>query len=93
LSFCDGSERSHLRSIERLIRREVPILAHDLPKVMPEAEQAPTNGHARNGGPKHRRPQRGRPGQGNRKANGSSRPHAHGQKSTHRNASRSGAQH
>ena len=92
LSFCDGSERPYLRSIERLIRREVPILAHDLPKVAPEAEQAPANGHSRNGAPKHRRPQRGRPGQGQRKANGS-RPHAHGQKSTHRNASRSGAQH
>jgi ATP-dependent RNA helicase RhlE len=92
LSFCDGSERPYLRSIERLIRREVPILAHDLPKVAPEAEQAPANGPSRNGAPHHRRPPRGRPGQGQRKANGS-RPHAHGQKSTHRNASRSGAQH
>jgi len=92
LSFCDGSERPHLRSIERLIRREVEVLAHDLPKVAPEAERAPANGNSRNGAPKHRRPQRGRPGQGQRKSNGS-RPHAHGQKSTHRNASRSGAQH
>jgi ATP-dependent RNA helicase RhlE len=92
LSFCDGSERSHLRTIERLIRREVEVLAHDLPKLEPEAERAPANRHSRNGGPKHRRPQRGRPGQGKRKADGS-RPHAHGRKSTPRNASRSGAQH
>jgi len=92
LSFCDGSERAYLRSIERLIRREIEVLAHDLPKVEPEAEQAPANGHSRNGAPKRGRPSRGRPGQANHRANGS-RPHAQGQKSTHRNASRSGAQH
>ena len=92
LSFCDGSERAHLRSIERLIRREVEVVAHGLPNVEPEAERAPANGHSRNGAPKRRQQSRGRPGQGNHKANGS-RPHAQGQKSGHRNASRSGAQH
>ncbi|HEY8277282.1 MAG TPA: DEAD/DEAH box helicase [Methyloceanibacter sp.] len=92
LSFCDGSERANLRSIERLIRREVEVMAHDLPPVAPQAEQAPANGHSRNGAPKHRQPSRGRPGQNRHKAN-SSRPHAQGHKSNHRNASRSGAQH
>jgi ATP-dependent RNA helicase RhlE len=34
ISFCDPAERTHLRNIERLVRRQLAVVEHDLP---PEA--------------------------------------------------------
>jgi ATP-dependent RNA helicase RhlE len=31
ISFCDPSERAYLRDIERLVRRQIAVVAHDLP--------------------------------------------------------------
>ncbi|HEY4943220.1 MAG TPA: DEAD/DEAH box helicase [Rhizomicrobium sp.] len=31
ISFCDHSERIYLRDIERLVKRQIPVVAHDLP--------------------------------------------------------------
>jgi len=31
ISFCDPSERAFLRDIERLVRRQIAVVAHDLP--------------------------------------------------------------
>jgi ATP-dependent RNA helicase RhlE len=82
LSFCDGSERSYLKSIERLIRREVPVAAHQLIAGEPETERQRPSAPARNGGPK-RRPQartEHRKGQGNgngRSESGRSRSPSH----------------
>ena len=57
LSFCDSSERSYLRSIEKLIRRSIPqeaaVDASTLPKDPAEAdmpqEAAPSRHHQRPG--------------------------------------------
>jgi ATP-dependent RNA helicase RhlE len=81
LSFCDGSERSYLKSIERLIRREVPVAAHQLIAGEPETERHRPSARARNGGPKRRPQQRTehRKGQGNGRAeSGRSRSPSHG---------------
>ncbi len=32
ISFCDPSERAFLRDIERLVRRPIEVIAHDLPQ-------------------------------------------------------------
>jgi ATP-dependent RNA helicase RhlE len=39
ISFCDPSERTYLRDIERLVRRQISVVAHDLPA----SGLAPTN--------------------------------------------------
>jgi ATP-dependent RNA helicase RhlE len=39
ISFCDPSERSYLRDIERLVKRQIAVVAHDLPA----ASLAPAN--------------------------------------------------
>ena len=31
ISFCDPAERTHLRDIERLVRKQLPVMTHDLP--------------------------------------------------------------
>jgi ATP-dependent RNA helicase RhlE len=31
ISFCDQSERIYLRDIERLVKRQIPVVTHDLP--------------------------------------------------------------
>jgi ATP-dependent RNA helicase RhlE len=31
ISFCDPSERNFLRDIERLVKRQIAVVAHDLP--------------------------------------------------------------
>jgi ATP-dependent RNA helicase RhlE len=66
VSFCDASERSQLRAIERLMRKNIAV-ASDQPKYPPrEPSAAPTavrsngNGHANGGG--SRRPQGKPPG-------------------------------
>ena len=39
ISFCDPSERAYLRDIERLVKRQIAVVTHDLPA----AGLAPTN--------------------------------------------------
>jgi ATP-dependent RNA helicase RhlE len=48
ISFCDPSERTYLRDIERLVRRQIAVVTHDLPA----GSLAPANAH------EERRPQR-----------------------------------
>jgi ATP-dependent RNA helicase RhlE len=31
ISFCDPSERAYLRDIERLVKRQIAVVTHDLP--------------------------------------------------------------
>jgi ATP-dependent RNA helicase RhlE len=50
ISFCDSSERSYLRDIERIIRMKIEPVAHDLPDLTPEQlkaqnEPRPPHGH------------------------------------------------
>jgi ATP-dependent RNA helicase RhlE len=44
ISFCDASERSYLRDIERLIRMKIEVVPHELPEMT--EEQAPPDGRA-----------------------------------------------
>jgi ATP-dependent RNA helicase RhlE len=48
ISFCDPSERAYLRDIERLVRRQIVVVTHDLPA----GSLAPANAN------EERRPQR-----------------------------------
>jgi ATP-dependent RNA helicase RhlE len=55
ISFCDPSERVHLRAIERLVKRQITVAAHDLPaealaqaNAIGERRQHPVRGR-RNG--------------------------------------------
>ncbi|HEY0302804.1 MAG TPA: DEAD/DEAH box helicase, partial [Rhizomicrobium sp.] len=41
ISFCDPAERTHRRDIERLVRKPLPVMTHDLP---PEALAAANSG-------------------------------------------------
>ena len=69
ISFCDPSERTYLRDIERLTRNKIEPLAHDLPPL-PEGQQQQ---------PEQRQPHRPgghKPGGPGKKRNGS-RPHWH----------------
>jgi ATP-dependent RNA helicase RhlE len=40
ISFCDQSERSLLRDIERIIRMKIEVVPHDLPDLTPEQLKA-----------------------------------------------------
>ena len=74
ISFCDPSERSMLRDIERLTRVKIQVVEHDLPPLPEGAaqqEQRPPQPH-RHGRPGHGKPH-GQP-QPAKKRNGS-RPH------------------
>ena len=48
ISFCDPAERTHLRDIERLVRKPLPVMTHDLP---PEALAAANSGEDRRPNP------------------------------------------
>jgi ATP-dependent RNA helicase RhlE len=48
ISFCDPAERTHLRDIERLVRKQLPVMTHDLP---PEALAAANTGEDRRPNP------------------------------------------
>jgi ATP-dependent RNA helicase RhlE len=52
ISFCDQSERIYLRDIERLVKRQIPVVTHDLPA----SALAPANANEerRPQGPKER---------------------------------------
>ncbi len=63
ISFCDASERTLLRDIERVIRMKIEVVAHDLPDLTPEQIKAaedrrPPHGHRHGGKPQ------GKPGGG-----------------------------
>jgi ATP-dependent RNA helicase RhlE len=40
ISFCDATERTYLRDIERIIRMKIEVVAHDLPDLTPEQLKA-----------------------------------------------------
>ncbi len=73
ISFCDPTERDYLRDIERLIRNQIAVLAHDLP-LLPESQSQPAHRPGQ-------KPQAPRP----KKKNGA-RPHWHRNKDKNRNA-------
>jgi ATP-dependent RNA helicase RhlE len=56
ISFCDASERTYLRDIERIIRMKIDIIPHDLPELTEEQKRQldakPAQGH-RHGGKPH----------------------------------------
>lgn len=101
ISFCDSSERSYLRDIERIIRMKIDVVAHELPDLTPDQlkaqeERRPPHGH-RHGKP-HSNKGNGNKGGGHRdgapagadayapkKRNGS-RPHWHRGKDKKRGA-------
>jgi ATP-dependent RNA helicase RhlE len=56
ISFCDPSERTYLRDIERIIRMKIEAVAHELPELTPEQikaqeERRPPHGHRHGGKP------------------------------------------
>jgi len=63
ISFCDSTERTYLRDIERIIRMKIEVVPHDLPDLTAEQikaaeERRPPHGHRHGGG--------GKPGGGHR---------------------------
>jgi ATP-dependent RNA helicase RhlE len=52
ISFCDQSERIYLRDIERLVKRQIPVVSHDLPASALSAPGATEE--RRSHGPKER---------------------------------------
>jgi ATP-dependent RNA helicase RhlE len=75
ISFCDSTERTYLRDIERIIRMKIEVVAHDLPDLTPEQikaqeERRPPHGHRHGGGGKpgggHNHRGGGKPGGGAR---------------------------
>jgi len=70
ISFCDATERTYLRDIERIIRMKIEVVAHDLPDLTPEQikaaeERRQPHGHRHGGG--------GKPG-GHRGGGGGGKP-------------------
>src|ERR1700742_3152676 len=69
ISFCDASERTMLRDIERVIRMKIEVVAHDLPELTEEqkrqmdAKPAQGHRHGRGGHQNHGKPA-GKPGGG-----------------------------
>jgi ATP-dependent RNA helicase RhlE len=51
ISFCDSSERSYLKDIERIIRMKIELVAHELPELTEEQRRQqeeprrPPHGH------------------------------------------------
>jgi len=79
ISFCDSSERTYLRDIERIIRMKIEAVAHALPELTPEQlktqnEPRPPHGHRHGGKPRggHSHGHGGGGGQGEHAGN----PHA-----------------
>jgi ATP-dependent RNA helicase RhlE len=62
ISFCDPAERTHLRSIERLVKKTIPVMEHGLSAEAlsaPEVKDLPRSfGHAKPQENNHRRPKR-----------------------------------
>jgi ATP-dependent RNA helicase RhlE len=69
ISFCDPSERGYLRDIERLVKRQIAVITHDLPagSLAPanaNEERRPHKPHERN----YKNPKRRFNPRGNRRA-------------------------
>jgi ATP-dependent RNA helicase RhlE len=84
ISFCDSSERSYLRDIERIIRMKIEPVAHELPELTAEQRQQQEeprrpHGHSKNhrghGKPHGQKPSGHKPG-GSREALPHGDPHA-----------------
>ena len=62
ISFCDPAERGHLRDIERLVKRPIDVVAHDLPaealSAANVADLPRSFGHAKPQENNYRRPKR-----------------------------------
>jgi ATP-dependent RNA helicase RhlE len=57
ISFCDATERTYLRDIERIIKMKIEVVAHNLPDLTPEQikaaeERRPPHGHRHGSGGK-----------------------------------------
>jgi len=83
ISFCDASERSYLRDIERIIRMKIEPVAHELPELTAEQRQQqeePRRPHGHNRG--HGKPHGHKPGghkpagHGGREGGEAHNPHA-----------------
>ena len=64
ISFCDPSEKPHLRAIERLVKRSITEVPHDLPAeaLTPAANAAPERPQGQNRGRRNQKnPGRWRP--------------------------------
>jgi len=75
ISFCDSTERTYLRDIERIIRMKIEVVAHDLPDLTPEQikaqeERRPPHGHRHGGKPGGHRGGGHKPGGGGHKGGG-----------------------
>ncbi|HEY0106961.1 MAG TPA: DEAD/DEAH box helicase [Rhizomicrobium sp.] len=62
ISFCDPAERTHLRNIERLVKRQIDVVTHDLPAealTAPNVSELPRSfGHQKPPENNYRRPKR-----------------------------------
>ena len=81
ISFCDASERTYLRDIERIIRMKIEVVAHDLPELTAEQRQQQEeprrpHGHNRGGRGKPGGHKPGGHGGGHREAADAHNPHA-----------------
>ncbi|HJR55560.1 MAG TPA: DEAD/DEAH box helicase [Rhizomicrobium sp.] len=56
ISFCDSSERSMLRDVERIIRMKIEVVAHELPDLTPEQLKAQEDRGGRPHGHRHGKP-------------------------------------
>src|SRR5262249_10504263 len=68
ISFCDASERSFLRDIERLIRLKIEVVPHELPELTEEQRrqmEEPRRPHGHRHGGKPHGHKGGGPKQGN----------------------------
>src|SRR6202012_856799 len=67
ISFCDATERTYLRDIERVIRMKIEVVPHDLPELTEEQKRQmdakPAQGH-RHGRAGHQN--HGKPGGGHK---------------------------
>ena len=59
ISFCDATERTYLRDIERIIKMKIDVVAHNLPDLTPEQIKAAEERHPPHG---HRHGSGGKPG-------------------------------
>jgi ATP-dependent RNA helicase RhlE len=89
ISFCDSSERSYLRDIERIIRMKIEPVAHDLPELTEEQrkqqeEPRRAHGHRHGGKPSGHKAGGHKPGGGR----GEGLPHGDPHAPAKRNGSR-----
>jgi len=88
ISFCDSSERSYLRDIERIIRMKIEPVAHDLPELTEEQrrqQEEPRRAHGhRHGKPSGHKGGGHKPGGGR----GEGLPHGDPHAPAKRNGSR-----